>query len=506
MGTMRQGHIPTQIQQPQVKLNSKEKEAFEQSSSSRSSSYSPPSTVNSIVPRIMDRPCVNALESSLPNKDPRQATPDVSEGSDSSPDVPWNPHRSGTEINPWVIESSSEDEDEDSDEDIVQDTLDDANLCDNYGCNDLHHRDNCPLPKVCWGCRSSIHFWTGCRMTCVKCKSARHKSDFCDDFIFPEGQALAYPSQLWRKKQIQVESVSKRISLSKRFSPATCKNQNPAPYKMVGDCYRPRYRHPSTFKSFRPSSIIDRYRPSESSTLPRLIVPTAPKADLRNQNKIYCEYWLRTGRCSFEDTHNGCRYKHEKPDEWTLREMGIYNLPAVVEQKVSLQQPASTQKALIKSIPKPVTQAEQPPPFVSEAINLQSQSKPPQVPSMTSTTTSRPPSRYSYKPSSSRSSPPSLPAGLHQGVHPSLDSVADSSKSNKAETFSSPKLEIPARINIKSDIQLPKRKLKSFEQEEELNQIRHELHMKRKKEEKELRDAEMAAEYNHKKRMKEAGF
>ncbi|KAL8873566.1 MAG: hypothetical protein Q9174_000982 [Haloplaca sp. 1 TL-2023] len=42
--------------------------------------------------------------------------------------------------------------------------------------------------------------------------------------------------------------------------------------------------------------------------------------------KVYCSHWIRTGECDFIQV--GCLYKHEMPDDATLRAIGIRVLPA----------------------------------------------------------------------------------------------------------------------------------------------------------------------------------
>ena len=41
--------------------------------------------------------------------------------------------------------------------------------------------------------------------------------------------------------------------------------------------------------------------------------------------KQYCTHWIRTGNCDY--MQEGCKYKHEVPDESTLREIGIRTYP-----------------------------------------------------------------------------------------------------------------------------------------------------------------------------------
>ncbi|KAL9006554.1 MAG: hypothetical protein Q9188_000714 [Gyalolechia gomerana] len=50
------------------------------------------------------------------------------------------------------------------------------------------------------------------------------------------------------------------------------------------------------------------------------------KAGLTPGKKVYCSHWIRTGECDF--IQQGCLYKHEMPDDDTLKAIGIRSLPA----------------------------------------------------------------------------------------------------------------------------------------------------------------------------------
>ena len=301
------------------------------------------------------------------------------------------------------------------------------------------------------------------------------------------------------------EESDLEVSPSAEKSSATnCGNPDPAPRSKIRECRsRESSRERRTFYPSHPSRMIDSYRPSTSSGLRRITVPTGPRADLRYRTKVYCEYWLRTGRCTFEETSKACRYKHEQPDERTLHEMGIFGLPPVVKRKASTHQTAVIQDALVEPLAKRTWERKEQPLSTLELTASQSQSNPPQQLSATSATTSRLSSNNSYPLSSSRSSPPSARSDQRQAASLGIDSVVDSSKSNNTEVAPTPKLEDPMSINLNSKVRIPERKFTAFEQEEELNRRRHELHMARQKEELELR---LDLEFNHKKRMKEAGL
>ncbi|KAL8940692.1 MAG: hypothetical protein Q9216_002679 [Gyalolechia sp. 2 TL-2023] len=50
------------------------------------------------------------------------------------------------------------------------------------------------------------------------------------------------------------------------------------------------------------------------------------KAGLTPGKKVYCSHWIRTGECDF--IQQGCLYKHEMPDDYTLNAIGVRSLPA----------------------------------------------------------------------------------------------------------------------------------------------------------------------------------
>ncbi|KAI4284602.1 MAG: hypothetical protein L6R38_001303 [Xanthoria sp. 2 TBL-2021] len=50
------------------------------------------------------------------------------------------------------------------------------------------------------------------------------------------------------------------------------------------------------------------------------------KAGLIPGKKVYCSHWIRSGDCDF--VQQGCLYKHEMPDDDTLRAIGIRALPS----------------------------------------------------------------------------------------------------------------------------------------------------------------------------------
>lgn len=60
----------------------------------------------------------------------------------------------------------------------------------------------------------------------------------------------------------------------------------------------------------------------------------------RPEKKVYCDYWIRTGECSF--TQQGCLYKHEIPDMETLKEIGFLDVPKWWKEKNAIKLGSTT--------------------------------------------------------------------------------------------------------------------------------------------------------------------
>ena len=75
--------------------------------------------------------------------------------------------------------------------------------CFNFNCGSTQHKPwQCPLPRICSGCRSEQHLWAQCREMCTNCGASNHKIDYCYDFEpgtsnkranFPREMPLAWP-------------------------------------------------------------------------------------------------------------------------------------------------------------------------------------------------------------------------------------------------------------------------------------------------------------------------
>lgn len=49
----------------------------------------------------------------------------------------------------------------------------------------------------------------------------------------------------------------------------------------------------------------------------------APPGKTEQKEKVYCDNWIRTGRCKFARTLKGCKFKHEIPDSKTRKDPGL---------------------------------------------------------------------------------------------------------------------------------------------------------------------------------------
>jgi hypothetical protein len=223
-------------------------------------------------------------------------------------------------------------------------------LCKNYNCLGEHSYQDCPLPKKCWGCRSTTHYWSYCPMTCTKCQAARHSAKYCDDF--------------------EINSTGK--SQPKAPPPGTTGDTNGGDTVVQGNLSHTA-PGPETNIQQRSSSLLPllKAEPKSSSIMGTGVLSNGP-ADKTIQNtssqeqaanflaeldelsdipkgpaassghethppyppntgmyddkgeKIYCTQWLRFGSCAFYHTLNKCKFKHEiPPDEQTQRDIRL---------------------------------------------------------------------------------------------------------------------------------------------------------------------------------------
>ena len=219
--------------------------------------------------------------------------------------------------------------------------------CDNYACRDLHSHWDCPLPAICWGCRSSEHFWSGCRERCGKCGAQRHISKYCDEFeMWRNGMSrpirrpdnIATNTMKRKRENEMQESGTQRSQGFERAvyptpTPTSQHASTPLQHPPAKHCTpTPRHEH-GEFTVAGSSSKVHTESLTDSlyqtSRTPPACMPitreTFPsRTHDENGNKIYCTFWLRTGHCAFEATPRGCTLKHKiPPDEATQREIGI---------------------------------------------------------------------------------------------------------------------------------------------------------------------------------------
>ena len=215
--------------------------------------------------------------------------------------------------------------------------------CDNYPCRDLHSHWDCPLPTSCWGCRSSEHFWSGCHERCGKCGAQRHTTKYCEEFEL-WGQGMSRPKRrpedivtyaMKRKRESEIQENGTH-NLQAMYPTPTSRHTStpPEPSYAEGSTPSSGYDH-GKLVSARPSpkestvTTTDRVTktsqtPTKSFTAPVTSEDLPPRTHEENGRKIYCTYWLRTGRCLYALSRLGCALKHRVPaDEETQREIGI---------------------------------------------------------------------------------------------------------------------------------------------------------------------------------------
>ena len=218
--------------------------------------------------------------------------------------------------------------------------------CDNYACRDLHSHWDCPLPAICWGCRSSEHFWSGCHERCGKCGAQRHISKYCDEFeMWRNGMSrpIRLPDNIatnTMKRKRKNEMQENGTQHSQRFERAvyptptpTSQHATPLQQPPAKHC-TPTPRHEqgeftvagSSSKVHTESLTDSLYQTSRTppACMPITRETFPSRTHDENGNKIYCTFWLRTGHCAFEATPRGCTLKHKiPPDEAIQREIGI---------------------------------------------------------------------------------------------------------------------------------------------------------------------------------------
>ena len=542
-------------QQAHTRAVSKASNASIESQSSRSPSYSPPPVLSSTKLRATMNPYTNVKDPRLRDGNPRftdSRKSDDTESQLSSLVAPWNGHLAGTQVSPYVIDSADEDDDsEDSNVEIGPKSSMEDDPCDNCGCNGPHNHDDCPLEKRCTDCHALDHFWTECQMICKDCGSPRHILKYCPNFRAPNAQGIAYPRQtqpqdgstftVERKRELETKShqrIEPLLSSDKRLATSSTskgKQQKSPTHGAAG------YEQPASHSKgrpkidcYRPPTSIDSYRPHRLSESPRVSqvsdIPTGPKTDRyarpwrvdeRSHTKVYCEYWLKTGHYNYEHTHAGCKYEHEVPDQRTLQDLGIHDLPTVVRRQASLQQTFLSSKAPRVPPAHFPREARQKPAMQAETTLVKPEPDPPCSSLKSSATPSEPlPSsscstnRNPFPPPLSKENYPASNGGRLGGFKLEKPKVSISTTKEHPTEFidgatfpnlgtrnSPPMLKEDHRGSTVSGSEgqsqsLKSDKMKAFEEEEFFKQKRHEAEMKRRRDEFEL-------EYQHALRMAE---
>ncbi|KAF2092147.1 hypothetical protein K490DRAFT_61594 [Saccharata proteae CBS 121410] len=83
---------------------------------------------------------------------------------------------------------------------------------------------------------------------------------------------------------------------------------------------------------FRETPVSDRIENKDFGWW-RKSTPSGIEPD--QSQKTYCTHWIKTGECDY--MQQGCRYKHEVPDEETLRSIGILHVPKWWEEKNAIK-------------------------------------------------------------------------------------------------------------------------------------------------------------------------
>lgn len=223
-------------------------------------------------------------------------------------------------------------------------------LCKNYNCLGEHGYQDCPLPKICWGCRSTNHYWSYCPMTCTKCQAERHSTKYCDDFeVNSTGKS--------QPKAPPPETIDNTYK-GNRPEHGNVLHATPAPdsemQQHASSLVHPFKEEPKSSPVMEPAVLsngpADETIQNTSSQeraadflagLDELThIPKGPAKSSGQENgppyppntgmyddtgeKIYCSQWLKWGGCAYYFTSHGCIFKHEiPPDERTQKHIGL---------------------------------------------------------------------------------------------------------------------------------------------------------------------------------------
>lgn len=387
--------------------------------------------------------------------------------------------------------------------------------CDNYGCRDMHSHYDCPLESICWGCKSTDHFWASCDKICRKCGAKRHSAEYCHEFeLWKEGlsrpkrppqDVITYAMKRQREQEIDREQgvelpdspSKKRQNASHAASVDTSPiiktdRETPSPPLTQHDQYDPEEPARMGRHDVKARSAADLYHPPrlrsarQEASNPRDSQeddsPTRHNVtDSRIRDREYCAFWLRTGRCNYEHTLLGCKYKHEVPDEKVLKAMGIQFLPHWLREK---ERPPSWVYRAPISINAPLDGGHPSLTDRKSAFDNAIVESDPQALSMPSTRMQKPQVELNRQRDLVPLPPTTVPKPLTE-LHRQLDRSSSGTAASQTarQPSSSPGIQV-----FKSD------RMKAFEEEEYFKQKRHEAEMKRKAEEQRL-------EYEHELRM-----
>ncbi len=217
--------------------------------------------------------------------------------------------------------------------------------CDNYPCRELHSHYDCPLPTICWGCRATDHFWSGCHARCDECGAQRHISKYCNEFehwMHGKSRPKRSPDEIRRtiamKRQRDIEM--QQVEESNQHPHSLNDSTYPTPRSVTSSTpLQPSMKRPTSSSPHEhgqlppngshPQEHATSLGAHHEQTTPSQAIPTQPRITRNhfpmlehgpNGEKIYCTYWLRTGSCRFKNTSLGCSLRHRVPAEKELQD------------------------------------------------------------------------------------------------------------------------------------------------------------------------------------------
>lgn len=226
---------------------------------------------------------------------------------------------------------------------------DSRKLCKNFNCLGEHGYQECPLPKICWGCRSTGHYWSYCPMTCTKCESARHTAKYCVDFEInstgksqpkaPRREATdnTIGRDVLQQRKIYSVDLASGLKMQQQSSSSVARlKEEPESSPLMGNTVLandPANRIlANTSSQELAADFLDGLDEIQVPKGPAIssgkgnYPPYPPNTGMYNDKgeKIYCNQWLRWGDCSYYNTSLGCKFKHEiPPDHRTQRDIGL---------------------------------------------------------------------------------------------------------------------------------------------------------------------------------------